>query len=59
MVKSKEDIIVEELGEKIAVKMPLCIRVNEEIKCEPGGYQAIFEPGVVGPIEVKLRYPKV
>jgi len=60
LIRTKEEVVVEEIAPgKIAVKMPLCIRVNEEIKCEPEGYQAIFEVGKAGPTEVKIKYPKV
>jgi len=59
MLKSKEDIIIEEEGEKIRIKMPLCIRTPEkEIKCEPEGFQATYQKDVIGPIEVKMKYPK-
>ena len=59
MLNGKEEVEVTEDGEKIKVKMPLCMRTPEKkVVCEPGGFEAVYEKGVVGPREVHLKYPK-
>jgi len=61
VLESKEDIKVYEEGEKIHIKMPLCIRkwVEGELKvvCEKEGFHAIYEKGMVGPAELKVKRP--
>jgi len=51
------DVKVKDLGPDIEVTMPLCARVNREIKCT-GLFKAVYEKGVVGPKEVTIIYPK-
>ena len=54
---SSGDLKVWENGEEIHVEMPLCARVNEEIKCT-GLFHAVYEKGMVGPKEVEIKYPR-
>jgi len=58
VVHRTEDVRVEETPTEVHVKMPLCTRIAEEIKCEPEGYFIILEKGVPGPKEVRLKYPR-
>ena len=59
VLNSKDDVKVWENGEEIHVTMPLCVRLpTGEIRCEPEGFHAVYRKGVVGPVELRLKYPR-
>lgn len=51
-----DEAVIEDLGEKVKVSMPLCGRVDKELKCT-GKFEATYFKGVVGPTEVRITYP--
>ncbi len=56
-VDKPEDIKVKNEGEVVVIEMPLCYRdpVSREIKCT-GKYIAKYRKGVVGPVELTVKY---
>jgi len=43
-------------GRKVRVEMPLCARIDAEIRCT-GKFEATYEKGVVGPKWINVTYP--
>lgn len=56
VVAKLDEAVIEDIGKKVKVSMPLCARTDTELRCT-GKFEATYEKGVVGPQEVHITYP--